>query len=250
MRRPSRTLAVIAILTAGVICSFPLLAEQRRPESYTELGEAAARGEILPLELGGPSSGRAGNSRGTASLNYFTDRATFRAAAPNLQSFEDFEEGGVTTGEVANCNEPLDESSNDACFVPGDILPGLSIASSSGGGLVLLGSSFSSLNNPSKVVGANFFLDATSVDFPGGVPAAGMDIYVNLTSDTLDIRIYGAGSTLLGTTTLDTTNSGQFFGVVSDAEPITAIDINSQTAAGELVDDVEYPVELTSFSVE
>ena len=64
----------------------------------------------------------------TASLIFFTDRATFEAAAPGL-TLEDFNNGNVGPGGVVGCGDPL--VNGDPCFAPDGIEDGISLRSSS-----------------------------------------------------------------------------------------------------------------------
>src|SRR6188768_3403188 len=92
----------------------------------------------------------------SAALLTFDTRAAFNAAAPGL-SVEDFEEGNIGAGGIEGFDDPLDSSTNNVFFAPGDILAGLTLDASTeeGEDLFILGAGFAL--NPSIVVGANFF---------------------------------------------------------------------------------------------
>lgn len=248
MNKTTMMVRTAAVLAIGLALTVPLWAQQSRPESYADWAEIVSSGGAVPLIFGSGALGAPPAPKGSTALTFYSDRATFQAAAPALPFFEDFEEGNVASGQVANCADPVDSSSSDTCFSPGDIEPGMAVISSSGGGMALLGANV--LSNPSKVIGANFFSDTTSVTFSNGERAVGMDVYVNLASEVLNVNIFTTGDVLIGSTTVATSGSGAFFGVISDTDLITRIEIVSPSSAGELLDDVEYPVELTGFSIE
>lgn len=69
---------------------------------------------------------------------YYPSEALFDGAFPDLP-LEDFEDANLPPGAASACSDPADASSSDACFQPGDIEPGLAIASGDGQGLSLLG---------------------------------------------------------------------------------------------------------------
>ena len=60
----------------------------------------------------------------TAQTNFYTDRSAFEADFPGL-TVEDFEEARFPAGPVTLCEEPINSLSNDDCFIPGEIIPGV-----------------------------------------------------------------------------------------------------------------------------
>jgi hypothetical protein len=171
----------------------------------------------------------------TASLTFFTDRAAFQARASQM-ALEAFANGNVPAGGVMGCPGPLDMTSNNACFSPGGIQPGVQFnsdpthdACATGCEIALVGQG--ALSAPSKNIAANFGGDAFVMSFAGGnVTAVGADLiaYFTTISTTCSIEIWGA-SGVLGTTTAPCTppnyaNSGVFWGVIAD-QAITKIRI-------------------------
>lgn len=55
---------------------------------------------------------------------FYTDRPTFDASNHGL-SIEDFEEGVVPVNGAVPMDAPLDSTTNNGFFAPGDILPGI-----------------------------------------------------------------------------------------------------------------------------
>lgn len=203
--------------------------------------------------VGTPSDGTVNGEGG--SLNFFASRAAFDAAHPGLP-IEGFEAGSVPPGGIVPCPSPLDDTNNDACFSPGDILPGITITESAApqfDGLALLAAG--SFGNPSKIVVANYFIENFQLEFAPAVLAAGMDLGCYFGSDTVNVTINGPAG-LLGTAQASCTNGTAFFGVdTSDPGGISEIIVDSPADQAEGADNIAFggvpiPVELQSFDVE
>ncbi len=177
-----------------------------------------------------------------AQLTYYTNQGAFQADAPPLDT-EDFETGNVAPGSAQVCNDPIGISSNDSCFSPNDIHDGIEIGSSSGSGIVILGSGFFTVNNASTVAGANVFLDTTDVIFTYGhnqVFAVGMDFSNGGYPAVFNINIYGTGDVLLGSTTANIAAADTFWGVLS-RHVITRINVESTAGnLGEVFDNIQF----------
>ena len=171
-------------------------------------------------------------------LTFYNDRATFDADFPDLP-LEDFEEGNVSAGGVRGCSKPVDENTNNRCFVPGDIEPGVSFTTPSGSGIVLHGAGFGGAT--SKNIVANRATDPFIIDFTAeDVTAVGMDITAYFNGDPhVQIDIFGANGLLGTTTAAGTPESGSFWGVSSD-EVITQIVLTSNIGKGEGVDNIAF----------
>ena len=167
---------------------------------------------------------RAGNS-----LTFFADRAGCSTACPNLP-VEDFENSNCSATDIEALPAPLDENSNDACFTPGQILPGIQFLNDGpergGIELAFIGSN-TGFGNPSDVVVANFFIDGFKIiNFPSNdVNTVCMDLTSFLGSGNCNIDIFGP-SGLLGSTVSPCTAAGNFFGVKSNSDIITMIVIS------------------------
>ena len=172
-------------------------------------------------------------------LVFFTARSIFDAAAPGLP-VEDFEDGSATLESVVTCNAPLNSASNDACFTPGEILPGIEIQDNPGpstGGLFILGAWL--IGNPSIVTGASSSAESTDLRFPSNdVFSVGMDVLSNSPGVVaVGITIFGLGGAILSTSTVNATTTGKFWGVTSD-QVITRVALNS--TAFDFVDNVAF----------
>ena len=170
----------------------------------------------------------------------FATRASFDAAAGPLP-VETFEEGNVSAGIAIGCPAPLDSSSSNTCFSPGDIVPGLQLVDVPGpdtaGGLALAGDGF--LGITSEAIFANVFTDTLQLNFSGGVDAVGFDLYSVLPSS-VTVAVFGA-SGLLGSFPVAATygGDGTFFGIFSD-EAVTVITLSSLTGQSKGVDNVAF----------
>ena len=172
----------------------------------------------------------------------FTDRGTFDGAAPGL-IVEDFENTLVAPGAVQVCGPTISSTSNDACFAPGGIVPGISFGQVGSGtpDMVVLGAGF--LGNPSTVIGPNTFQDNLDVMFmvAGGANAIGLDILNVLGfSGDLIIDVFGTGGLIASTTLTFTGGDTQFWGILAD-EAITQVLFNDMgNGFGELIDNVAF----------
>jgi PKD repeat protein len=174
-----------------------------------------------------------------AQVSFFTDRAAFLEQFPDLP-MEDFETGRVPDGRAVQCPGPIDATSDNQCFQPGEIEPGVSFNSDQvrvDDEIVLVGTGF--FGAPSKRIAANVFEDAFIIDFPGsGVTTVGMDLVAYLDDDTCQIDVFGPNG-LITSAAAPCTKVGTFWGV-SSSEPITRIRIASSLVEAEGVDNISF----------
>jgi hypothetical protein len=177
-----------------------------------------------------------------ASLIVYFSRATFNAENPELL-VEDFEEAAVAPVAFQLMTGPLDGSTNNGIFSPGNILPGLAIQDRPGpslSGLNVLGSGV--LPGVTKTILASTFADSMDLLFSGGATAVGFDFGASsgpgaILSSTVVVTIFGAGDVLLGTTNVNTLGGVPFLGVAS-TEAITRVNLSTSTS--EFVDNVAF----------
>jgi hypothetical protein len=169
---------------------------------------------------------------GQGVVNTYGDRSQFDAQFPGLP-LEDFENGQWGDGGFKSCPAPWDASTNNACFAPGGLLPGVSFQDDPlnelGGGTTngLTGLGNGTLGNLTKGIVASSFVDAFEIRFDPPVNVAGMDLlhfYSNNIS--VAITVYDTVGNLLVTTSANAGNTGSFWGIYSQV-PITRIRINS-----------------------
>lgn len=182
-----------------------------------------------------------------AALITFNSRAAFDLAAGPLPT-ETFEEGNVAAGSAVGCPSPLDASSNNSCFTPGEILAGLQLAvnptESPNDALALTGDGFAGVNT--EAVTSNFSSEELDLIFSAS-NAVGADLYSLFTPSILNVSVFGT-SGLLGVFQVAATNSGAgtFFGVISTGEPIVRIHLASQSQQHEGVDNISFDTSSTS----
>lgn len=213
----------------------PMLSEtpDLSAESFSGYAGAGAPSVTATLNAPGPSI------LANGSLTFFTDRSAFDAEAPDLP-LEDFEGSNVSAGAIVACDGAFNSATDNACYSPGAIVEGISVAAVGIGQMVVLAQG--ALGVPSTVVGPNFFNDDTDIMLSAGnVTAVGLDLLAPIHGPgVITIQIFGAGDVLLGTTTATTGRaSGAFWGVVSE-DVITRLRLSAPDAFGELIDDVAF----------
>ena len=180
-------------------------------------------------------------------LLYYTDQTEFEADFPGLPK-EDFEESPIAAGTFDFCTGPIDSTTNQPpnCFVPGDILPGLSLDSDPGHQMPIHGIGYGTLTTSSVTLASNPGSDILSISFSGSdVYAVGMDLVAFLSGvGTYTIKVYGTGNTLLDTITSPTVSTSEtFFGFFSP-RPITQFTLDN--GANEIVDNIQFGTIMTS----
>jgi hypothetical protein len=186
-----------------------------------------------------------GIGRADAALITFTSAAAFTTANPGL-AVEGFQ--NANTSNTTTFTGPVNNSTNNAVFSPGDILPGVSLTDSPGpdGDALYLAAAGQSAN-PTLALGSNLpITDAMDIFLNPGVSAVGFDIFQNGgggsqsgVPQSYSVSVYGTAG-LLGTFPT-TVQSGQpgFFGVQSTADAITRVSLLSPTQF-EVVDNVRF----------
>jgi len=200
------------------------------------------------MTVGGPSTllvspasiavDKAGGFTG-AGPRVFATRPGFsaRVTDPGALRNESFD-GGLVTQGVEFCGETIAAGSSDACFLPGQVLGGVSVRSRSGTGVAVFGAG--ALGNASPAVGAVSSGDATVVEFAAPVGVLAMDVYAQPTpkNDGVEISIYGAANRLLGMARAHGPAAGQsaFVGVVSPI-PIARVEVAPVGGIGQAAID-------------
>lgn len=195
----------------------------------------AANGDPAPAGIGGPG----GSTNLGPGLTVFTDLGSFQAAAPGAVNSEDLETNNAG-GAFQVCPEPVNSSSNDNCFTPGQFVDGLDVTSNNANGIVMLPPGFVA-GLASFVMGAVTFADTTVMTFSGGdVQAVGMDVYAGLAAGDVMLTVFDTGGGMLGSATvmgLGALPDNAFIGIIADA-PIGQIVIDGIGDNGELFDNL------------
>jgi hypothetical protein len=179
-----------------------------------------------------------------AGLLFYTNEATFDAAAPGLTQ-QDFAAATTPAGGLNAMGNTLDEGTNNGIFSAGDILPGLSISATGnhpGEDLAILGTGFSGIAN--KAVAASYFLETLNLNFGTSVDAVGLGLLSLFSASNFTVSVFDAGNILLGTTSLvnvSSSGNGSFFGVIAtDGDQIGRINLSSALNQAEAVDRIKF----------
>jgi hypothetical protein len=170
-----------------------------------------------------------------AQVTFTTDQAQFLADNPEVVS-QDFFSHPVPAGLFTNCNSPVNAESNDQCFTPGFILPGIEILLDLQTGpnfFALLGPNFEGSGSPANVLAASLggvtfditfpVLGATAVGFVPG--CINIDIEGGFCSQALTVEVYGNNDVFLGSTTVDGNNHFNTFLGIESLEAIRRVTI-------------------------
>ena len=173
------------------------------------------------------------------SLSYYSSRVDFDASYPGLP-VEGYENGSMPNGSIIGIPHPLDASSSNAYFDPGDILPGIQFWANnnhSGDEIAVLGEQVA--GSPSKTAVANYYVDSYRIVFDPPVGAAGMDLQVYAKSGSCQVDIYDT-SGFLASTVSPCSAAGVFWGVASDAAPLAELVITELGGGAEGVDNIAF----------
>ena len=191
-----------------------------------------------------------GASSATAQVTFLTDKDEYIANHPG-QLVQTFEDGNVAPGGFQVCDAVLINSfSDNPCFNPGDILPGLEFFSNpTFGSFSLAGVNASGFGNPRKALGRqtdgqNEFIEITFL--PAGVSSAGV------TTGCFDgeppcngvslFQVYGAGGVLLDEITIPVTGALETFIGFDSTTPVERVTVSDfqGNATFEAITEVRY----------
>lgn len=178
----------------------------------------------------------------TAQVSLQTTRLAFDQATGSVQ-LEDFEEANVSSGTTETIFGPLDSSSSNAVFSPGDIEVGLTIherPDSTPDNLEVYGDA-AHPGLVSKKVGINDCSLDLHIRFSPAVEAVGLDLYNVEDNGELTVLVY-SGASLLGSFLVSTAglHTEQFIGVVGLGQSITEIVVAPNDDLYFAVDDVSF----------
>ena len=218
----------LAALCLGI--AMPAMAQKVEVTKYSDVAPGTPLGPAVP-------SGPPDAPNGT--LTFFTDRASFQAAAGST-TLEDFSLTNVPPGAITACPPPFNSTTNNACFSPGDIVDGISmdvIIAGGGGQGVVIG--VGALGNPDPWVGPNSFIDNSRWDMTLAIGAWGADFFCPISAATMNIEVFDTGGASLGTSSTPCGAGGNFWGVISTVD-IGNITVTDPTGTGELYANVEF----------
>lgn len=189
-----------------------------------------------------------------AQVTFSSNEAFFHAENPHLIT-QTFAAGNVEPGDLTGCDTPVDSGSDDVCFSPGNILPGIAFSVEPGSGTNLVGPFLFFNLNPVKALVPDGAAEKSVVLFPGNtVIAAGLrvgclfdfGIGQPCTNQALRIEVFGQGNQLIGSTNVTTDSLFQtFVGITSDVpiERITLVDADLDPPSFNGIASVSFPGE-------
>ena len=184
-----------------------------------------------------PENGSLKSATIIGALTFFTTPEEFPCSGLPMEDFEE-----ANTGVNPVMANPLDKNTNNQIFLAGEILPGISLRSSTDNTALndlFIGNSsiFPGLTS-SAVITQNSLEDYLIIQFTDdNVTNVSMKV-ININDRNVNIEIFGASGSL-GTTTVYAPQAGTYLGVQS-MEPIKEIHLNDVYGQGEGVDDISF----------
>lgn len=167
----------------------------------------------------------------SAQVTFTDNEAAFLSQYPNLE-YQDFLGTFVAPGNVLVCEAPADAASDDDCFTPGQILPGIEFSINPrfpmSAELTLVGSDIIGNNNPTNPLIANQFgtdfdilFTATNINAVG-LTAECLLEGTSCTPRDVTVQVYGENG-LLGSTVVTVSDSFDTFVGIKTNEPVVEI---------------------------
>jgi hypothetical protein len=175
----------------------------------------------------------------------FTDNFDEFVAENPALSVQRFNSLVISATQFANCDSPVNSQSNDQCFTPGFIAPGLELLVSD---LVapqifaLLGSNVLNSGNPPNVLVSSIDVTSFNIDFPAS-PARVVGFYAGCVSEgescvsEATVQVFGKGPIIIGETTIQLNPQFDTFLGVEYTEPIRRVSIT--VTSGNVFQGVE-----------
>lgn len=182
-----------------------------------------------------------------AQVNVTNNVDQFIADNPGL-AFQDFSAANVPPGMSSpNCSDTLTADTNDDCFSPGDIHPGIqfSLIKPFGGFQNVGGENLfpPDNNNPPNVLFSLFNDVHFQIDFSQFVNAAGLtlgcvDVFPEECAGNIIVDVFGVGDVLLGSTNIDVTDLTNSFIGLNSPNRITKLIIRQADQEGVIYDTI------------
>jgi len=162
---------------------------------------------------------------------------------------QDFQSGKVAPGGDVLCSTIIDKNTNDDCFSPGDILPGIQFLNDPQvGGLILFGSNFD--GNPFNALLTFDQPDDFEIRFTSAtVTAAGIDVgcfSMGPCDSTVIVSVFGPGNSFLGETSVNATNEFDSFIGIESSDIITRVVISGPPQIFEGIDRISFGIRSTN----
>jgi hypothetical protein len=177
-------------------------------------------------------------------LTIYTDRTAFETANPGLLT-EDFESNNLGVSSSKQCPQPLNSSSNNTCFLPDQLLPGVeySLPDTAVGTFLALDN-----NSGTSRLGANSAADPLVIEFDNlSITAAGLDIRCPF-SRAGSVKFFGAHG-LITEQVVDCFVEPVFVAITSHQAIIRIEAEGGNTGTHETVDNLTFGSSPTIFTV-
>ncbi|MGB3363603.1 MAG: hypothetical protein WBB48_02370 [Thermodesulfobacteriota bacterium] len=177
--------------------------------------------------------------KASAQVSFETVEATFDTNNPGL-NVQDFQVVNAPTGSVISCGtSPINLTTNNTCFSPGEILAGIEFFADPGD-LLVLGDSLSASNNPANVLVNSTFVDLLEIGFIGTTDAVGLTLGCVATgfatcAETIVVSVFGETDNLIGSTNVAVTDSVDAFIGIESLVPIGRISMDFLVLGGSVV---------------
>ena len=181
----------------------------------------------------------------SAQVIFSSDEAQFLSDNPDLD-FQNFLSAPVPDGNFLVCNAPVDANSNDVCFTPGEILPGIAFSDNPGpspSSIIVIGANYSFNANPRGPLTINTFVETFDIIFsdPDTTRAgflAGCIHNIGPCSDQMTVQVFGAGDALIGSTSVAVSSAFTSFIGVTSEETITRINLSNTISSSDTVEGI------------
>lgn len=167
-----------------------------------------------------------------AQVSIFENLEDFHIAYTGELILEDF---AGAPEEPTLCGTVVSAGVENGCFALGELIEGFSLTASNDSEVVLLPAGFLPSENQTPRLGANSGAEKSIISFEPNVYAVGLALHID-NNDDFFFRAYGENNVLLYESEI---NFSPFIGIVSD-EPITRIEVENATGAGELMGDLQF----------
>ena len=181
----------------------------------------------------------------SAQVNFLLNKFEYIENHPN-QLVQNFDAGKVDPGQFELCDQPVDEFSDDNCFDPGDIFPGLAFVTSPFNvvPLFVAGENFFGGANPNKALARSGGPGTFEVLFEGGVTSAGMDIGCFAEGGNCNslqtVRLIDANGVTIDSIQVKTDDFFSTFVGFDSTIPVTRVNISGPENLSQGVDEVRF----------
>ncbi|WP_235296577.1 hypothetical protein [Portibacter marinus] len=167
-------------------------------------------------------------------VDFYMDQVMFNdgCSISNAPVAEDFTSSRIGPNNISDgCLGSISDTSDDACYAPGDVQSGFTLTPTEDD-YVVLGTG--SLGAPSYAAGPNTFTDNTIFSFTSSVNAVSFELITPFAASAVfTVEVFGASGSLGSTNINSNGNTPVFLGMIA-SEDITQILVTNTTDTGEL----------------